>query len=129
MKKLLTFALALLFALSIIGCGKSDACKLSITVPAGSEKAFYCSDEEISATGKKITISSTPELGDTEVLLFPVNELITAGYVATPLTPETPAEFDATAGEWFKVGVLVQNDTDTDQTVYVEVSGVEVRIE
>ena len=40
MKKLLTFALALLFALSIIGCGKSDACKLSITVPAGSEKAF-----------------------------------------------------------------------------------------
>ena len=39
-----------------------------------------------------------------------------------------PVEFDAITGEWFKIGVSMQNDTDTDITVYVEVEGVEVRI-
>lgn len=102
---------------------------LNITIPAGSTEAFVYSDEEISATGKKITISSGEGLGDTEVVLSPVNEMVETGYVATYLTPGLPVEFDAITGEWFKIGVSMQNDTDTDITVYVEVEGVEVRIE
>lgn len=103
--------------------------KIRITIPAGSTEAFVYSDEEISATGKKITISSGEGLGDTEVVLSPVNEMVETGYVATYLTPGLPVEFDAITGEWFKIGVSMQNDTDTDITVYVEVEGVEVRIE
>ena len=76
-----------------------------------------------------ITISSGEGLGDTEVILQPVNEMITPGYVATYLTPGVPVEFDAAKGEWFKIGISMQNDTDTDKIVYVEVEGVEVRIE
>lgn len=83
----------------------------------------------ISATGKKITISSGEGLGDTEVLLSPVNEDVETGYVATYLTPGMPVEFDAVMREWFKIGVSMQNDTDTDKTFYVEIEGVEVRIE
>lgn len=64
-----------------------------------------------------------------EVVLSPVNEMVETGYVATYLTPGLPVEFDAITGEWFKIGVSMQNDTDTDITVYVEVEGVEVRIE
>lgn len=129
MRKLLAFVLALFLSLGFAGCGKNEVYKVKITIPAGSEKAFYYSDEEISATGKKITICSNQELGDTEVILAPVSEYITPGYVATYLTPGMPVEFDAVGGEWFKVGVSAQNDTDTDRTVYVEVWGVEVRIE
>lgn len=40
-----------------------------------------------------------------------------------------PVEFDAVQDEWFKIGISMQNDTDIDRTVYVEVEGVEVRIE
>ena len=128
MKKLLTVFILFTCILTLSGCGKRNTYKVSITVPAGSTKAFCFSDTEISATGKKITILSNQELGDTEVILEPVNEFITPGYVATYLTPGMAVTFDATKGEWFKIGVSVQNDTDTDKIVYVEVKGVEVRI-
>ncbi len=111
------------------GCGKNESYKVSITVPAGSMEGFVYSDEEISATGKKITISCGEGLGDTEVILSPVNENVETEYVATYLTPGMPVEFETVKGEWFKIGVSVQNNTDTDKTVYVEVEGVEVRIE
>ena len=129
MKKLISMVLALVCVLGLVGCGKNETYKIKITIPAGSTEAFVYSDEEISATGKKITISSGDGLGDTEVLLSPVNENVETGYAATYLTPGMPIEFDAIKGEWFKVGVAMQNDTDTDKTVYVEVTGVEVRIE
>ena len=126
MKKWIVFALLLVLALS--GCGKRDTFQVQITVPAGSEKAFYFSQEQIAATGKKITVSASRELGDTEVLLCPVSDTFTPGYVNTYLTPGTPVTFDATKGQWLTVGLLLQNDTDADKTVSVEVSGVEVRI-
>lgn len=129
MKKLIALVLVLVCVLGLVGCGKNDTYKLRITVPAGSMEAFVYSDEEISAIGKKITISSGEGLGDAEVLLLPVNENVETGYVATYLTPGMPVEFDAVKGEWFKVGISMQNDTDADKTVYVEVEGVEVRIE
>ena len=129
MKKISILILVLACVFGLAGCGKNDAYKLRITVPAGSTEAFVYSDEEISAIGKKITISSGEGLGDTEVLLSPVNENVETGYVATYLTPGMPVEFDAVQSEWFKVGIAMQNDTDVDKTVYVEVKGVEVRIE
>lgn len=129
MKKLIALVLVLVCVLALAGCGKDDTYKVRITVPAGSTEAFVYSDEEISATGKKITISSGEGLGDTEVILSPVNENVETGYVATYLTPGMPVEFDAVKGEWFKIGVSMQNNTDTDKIVHVEVEGVEVRIE
>ena len=129
MKKLITLSFVLVCILALAGCGKNDTYKISITVPAGSTETFAYSDEEISATGNTISISSDEGLGDTEVILQPVNEMLETGYIATYLTPGMPVKFDALKGEWFKVGVSMQNDTDTDITVYVEVEGVDVRIE
>lgn len=129
MKKWTALILLPAFAAALAGCGDSKTYKIRITIPAKSTEAFYYSDEEIAATGKQITISSGEGLDDTEVLLSPVDENVTAGYVATPLTSDSPVEFDAKKGTWFKIGVAVQNDTDTDKTVYVEVTGIEVRIE
>ncbi len=128
MKKLIALVLALVCVSGFVGCVKNDTHQISITIPAGSTEAFVYSDEEVSATGKKITISCGEGLGDTEVLLSPVNENVETGYVATYLTPGMPVEFDAVKGEWFKIGISMQNDTDTDKIVYVEVNGVEMRI-
>lgn len=120
MRKYIALVLTLVCVLALVGCEKNDTYKIRITIPAGSTEAFVYSDEEISATGKKITISSGEGLGDTEVVLSPVNEMVETGYVATYLTPGLPVEFDAITGEWFKIGVSMQNDTDTDITVYVD---------
>ena len=75
-----------------------------------------------------IKIWSGDGLGDTEVLLFPVNKTAETGYTATYLTHGMSVEFDAEKDTWFKIGVNMQNPTNEDIIVYVEVENVEVRI-
>ena len=107
---------------------KQDSYTLRIVVPAGSQEEFVYSDEEVSTIKNSIKIWSGDGLGDTEVLLSPVDETTEAGYTATYLTHGMPVEFDAEKDTWFKIGVNMQNPTDEDIIVYVEVEGVEVRI-
>ena len=45
------------------------------------------------------------------------------------LTHDKPVTIDVEKGAWFKIGVSVQNPTDTDKIVSVEVKGIQVRIE
>lgn len=67
-------------------------------------------------------------MGVAEVVLKPVEAKEENAYEPTYLTPGMPTEMNVEKMAWFKVGVNVQNPTDTDITVYVEVKGVEVRI-
>lgn len=83
---------------------------------------------EVSTVRNSIKIWSGDGLGDTEVLLSPVDKTAETGYTATYLTHGMPVEFDAEKDTWFKVGVNMQNPTNEDIIVYVEVENVEVRI-
>ena len=107
---------------------KQDSYTLRIVVPAGSQEEFVYSNEEVSTIKNSIKIWSGDGLGDTEVLLSPVNETTETGYTATYLTHGMPVEFDAEKNTWFRIGVNIQNPTDEDIIVYVEVENVEVRI-
>jgi len=107
---------------------KHDCYTLRIVVPAGSQEEFVYTDEEVSTVRNSIKIWSGDGLGDTEVLLFPVNKTAETGYTATYLTHGMPVEFDAEKDTWFKIGVNMQNSTNEDIIVYVEVENVEVRI-
>ena len=130
MKKCFVLILMNIFILTLTACSKSDKYEIEITVPAGSQEAFVYSEEEIMATGNQITIWSGAGLGDTEVILKPADENVEAGYVAEYLTHGMPVKLDAVKGEWFQVGVAVQNDSDRGPIVVsVEVEGVEVRSE
>ena len=135
MKKLIALVLALVCVFALASCGKNDTYKIKIIVPAGSteeiiyQEDFVYSEEEISPIGNKITIYSGEGLGDTEVVLKPIRVKEENAYEPTYLTPGMPVEMDVEKGAWFKIGVNMQNPTDTDIVVYVEVKGVEVRIE
>ena len=107
---------------------KQDSYTLRIVVPAGSQEEFVYTEEEVSTIRNSIKIWSGDGLGDTEVLLFPVNKTAETGYTATYLTHGMPVEFDAENDTWFKIGVNMQNPTNEDIIVYVEVENVEVRI-
>ncbi len=107
---------------------KQDRYTLRIVVPAGSQEEFVYTEEEVSTVRNSIKIWSGDGLGDTEVLLFPVNKTAETGYTATYLTHGMSVEFDAENDTWFKIGVNMQNPTNEDIIVYVEVENVEVRI-
>ena len=107
---------------------KQDSYTLRIVVPAGSQEKFVYTDEEVSTIRNSIKIWSGDGLGDTEVILSPVNKTTETGYTATYLTHGMPVEFDAEKNTWFKIGVNMQNSTNEDIIVYVEVENVEVRI-
>lgn len=107
---------------------KQDSYTLRIVVPAGSQEKFVYTDEEVSTIRNSIKIWSGDGLGDTEVILSPVNKKTETRYTATYLTHGMPVEFDAEKDTWFKIGVNMQNSTNEDIIVYVEVENVEVRI-
>ena len=107
---------------------KQDSYTLRIVVPAGSQEKFVYTDEEVSTIRNSIKIWSGDGLGDTEVILSPVNKTTETRYTSTYLTHGMPVEFDAEKDTWFKIGVNMQNSTNEDIIVYVEVENVEVRI-
>lgn len=113
----------------LVGCNEKKDYDIKIVVPAGNKEEFVYSHEEISPTGKKITISSGEGLGDTEVILKPVEWKQENVYEPTYLTSGMPVKMDVEKGAWFKIGVSMQNSTDKDIVVYVNVEDVEVRIE
>jgi len=127
MKKLIASVLVLVCLIALAGCAKNDTCKIKIVIPAGSTERFAYSDEEISPAGNRITIYAGEGLGDAEVVLKPVEVSQENAYEPTYITPGMPVKIDVEKGAWFKVGVSVLNDSDTDITVYVEVEGAEVR--
>ena len=107
---------------------KQDSYTLRIVVPAGSQEKFVYTDEEVSTIRNSIKIWSGDGLGDTEVILSPVNKTTETRYTATYLTHGMPVEFDAEKDTGCKIGVNMQNSTNEDIIVYVEVENVEVRI-
>ena len=124
--------IAVIICVGVVACfltnPKQDRYTLRIVVPAGSQEEFVYTDEEVSTVRNSIKIWSGDGLGDTEVLLFPVNKTAETGYTATYLTHGMSVEFDAENDTWFKIGVNMQNPTNEDIIVYVEVENVEVRI-
>ena len=101
---------------------------IKIVVPAGGEQTFYYSEEEISPAGKTITLSSGEGLGDTEVVLKPMDVMEENTYKPTYMTPGMPVKMDVKKGAWFKIGVAMSNPTEEDMIVYVRAKGVTVRI-
>ncbi len=108
--------------------------QIRITIPAGSteeiiyQEDFCYSDEEISPTGNRIIISLGEGMGDTEVVLKPIEVKEENAYEPTYITPGMPVKMDVEKGAWFKIGVNMQNPTTEDIDVYVSVRNVEVRI-
>lgn len=107
---------------------RQDSYTLQIVIPAGSQEEFVYTDEEVSTTKNSIKIWSCAGLDDTKVLLAPVDETTETGYTAAYLTHGAPVEFDAEKDTWFRIGVNLQNPTDEDIIVSIEVEHVEVRI-
>lgn len=131
-KKIIICA-TLIITIAILGLNlfliKRKNYSIRINIPAGSSEGFVFSDEELSPRNNKLTITSGDNLGDCEVVLKAIEEKEENVYEPTYLTHGMPVKMDVEKGAWFKVGVNMQNLTDEDIDVYVNVSNVELRIE
>jgi len=102
--------------------------QIRITIPAGSIEMFCYSDEEICPKGNTLTLANGEGLGDTEVVLLPVEVKEENAYEPMYMTPGMPVKMDVEKGAWFKIGINMQNPTAEDKDVYVTVQNVEIRI-
>lgn len=130
MKTYIAPVLALLCVLGLVGCRSSQTYTIKITIPAGSTEAVAYADEEISPLGKEFTIFPGEGLGDAEIVLKTI-EVNEENVYDEPvyLTPGVPIKMNAGKETWFKIGVPIQNESDSDKVVSVAVKGVDVRIE
>ena len=94
MKRHNAWILVLIIIVLLAGCSKKEKQEIEILIPAGSTEAFVYSEVEIRPVGNKIIIWSGAGLGDTEVILKPVNENVETGYVGEYLTHGVPVDFD-----------------------------------
>lgn len=135
MKKFMVLVLAMSFIFTLTGCKKNNTYEVGIVVSpdeievGGYQEELDYSAEEISPLGNKIIIYGTQSLGDASIVLIPTEENEKTEYQPTYITPGMPVEFEVEAGKWYKIGVAKYNDTDTGKIVYVEIEGVEIRIE
>lgn len=108
MKKLLVICLTVLL---LSGCGATEKCTVEFTVPTGSMAEFVYSDAEIIAVSDTVIIFSQAGLGDTEVVLKPVDAQDEKSYGPTYLTRGMPVEMEVEPGARFQIGVSIQNDS------------------
>ena len=103
MKKMTLLILMMLCVLIMTGCGQTTQ-TLGITIPAGSTGEFVYSEEEISPTGNRVTISAGEGLTEAEVILKTIEVKEETAYLPEHVT------------------------SDASVTMDVEVEGVKVRI-
>lgn len=127
MKKILMSIILFAYLLSLTGCGSNDV-PIPIKIPAGNTEDFVYSEQEISPYKNKLEISAGEGLGDTLVILKPVECKEENAYEPTYLTPGVSIKINVEKGAWFKVGVSVQNPTDEGMVVSVNVKDAHVRI-
>ena len=129
MKKYIAFLLALVCVLGLVGCVTKTDYNIRIVVPAGNQEEFIYSDEEISPRKKQLTIKSIDVSEDAEFVLKPVEATQENAYECTNFPKGEPMLLEAEKGEWYKIGIAMQNPTDEDIVVVFNVENVKVRIE
>ncbi len=117
MKKIVVFILMMVCMIGIIGYGVNVTYEISIIIPTHTTKSYVYSDEELFPIGHQITISTGKGLGDSEVLLKPIESSEAVNYESMYLTPGMSIKMNVEKDKWFKIGLLMQNETDTNRTV------------
>lgn len=141
MKKLIALILALFSLFALAGCGgRGEKHTLEFTIPAGFADAFTFSDkaldydafiysaEEISPTGKTLTLKAGAGYSSVPVILKVVECREENAYEPILLAHDMPVTINVEKGAWFQIGIALDNTADAPIAASVIVEDVEVRI-
>ena len=129
MKRLIAFILTLVCVLGLVGCSAQKEYTVRIVVPAGNQRGFVYSEEEISSHKSRLEIKSIDMPEDAEFVLMPVGEMQENVYECTNFPKGEPMLIDAEKGAWYKIGIAMENPTDEDIVVVFHIVNAKVRIE
>lgn len=127
MKKFAAVVLTLFLSIGLIGCSIQSEHTIRIVIPAGSQAEMVYSEEEISPLNNQLTMKSIDVSDRTRAVLKAVET--EEEDVSTFFTKGEPMIVYAEKGAWYKIGIAVQNPTDEDVVVVINVENVKVRIE
>ena len=141
MKKPIALFLILISMLTLASCGgRGERHTLEFTIPAGYTDAFTFSNkvldydafiysaEEISPTGKTLTLKAGAGYSSVPVILKVVECREENAYEPILLTHDSPVTINVEKGAWFQIGIALDNPADVPIAASVIVEDVEVRI-
>lgn len=127
MKKIAAFLLVLIIIAGLTGCATLGEHTIRIVIPAGSQAEFVYSEEEITPLNNQFTMKSIDVPDRVSVVLKNVE---TEGQdVSTFFTKGEPMIVNAEEGIWYKIGIAMQNPTDEDIVVVINIENAKVRNE
>ena len=126
MKKLAAFVLVFLMMSAFSGCN-GEKQEIEIIIPAGSEEAFVFTKEIFSAEKDDIIITAGAGFADTSVTIKTEKVPEEHFYEPVYLTHGMPAEIRTEKGEWFRIGVSIQNPSEHDIAVSLYLENIEIK--
>ena len=128
MKRLIAFILTLVCMLGLVGCSTQKEYAIRVVVPAGSQGEFVYSDEEISPRKSRLEIKSVDLAEDAKFILKPIEESQGNIYECTNFPKGEPMLIDVEKGEWYKIGIAVENSSADDIVVVFHIVNAKVRV-
>ena len=129
MKRLTALLLILVCVLGLVGCAAQSEYAIRIVVPAGHQGAFIYSEAEISPHKSQLDIKSIDMPEDAKFVLKSVDATQENTFECTNFPKGQPMLIEAEKGAWYKIGIAMENPTDTDIVVVFHVENAKVRIE
>lgn len=99
--------------------------EITIVIPSNTAEVYSYCLEEISPTSNTIKIYASEGLEDTSIILQGLyDEDTTEQY----LTQGIATKLKVKKNRWYKIGVSIQNTTNTDRVVTLLVKGVRIKL-
>ena len=128
MRKLIAFLFVFLCMLGLVGCfGKRDY-TIKIVVPAGTQGEFVYSDEEISPVKDQLIVKSIDIPEEAKFVLKLADDSEDNTFECTNFPMGVPMIIDVEKGKWVKIGISMQNPTDEDFVITINLEKAKIRI-
>lgn len=128
MKNYIVLFLVLICLFSLVGCNAKLDYNIKIVVPAGSQGEFVYSDEEISPVKDQLTVKSIDIPEEATFVIEPIGDSDDKTYECTNFPKGEPMIIDIENGTWVKIGISMQNPTEEDFVIIINLEKAKVRI-
>ena len=128
MKKSNVVILLLIFLFLLVGCNTKLDYNIKIVIPAGSQGEFVYSDEELSPVKDQLSVKSIDIPEEAKFVLTATEDSADKKFECANFPKGEPMVIHVENGTWVKIGISMQNQTDEDLVVMINLEKAKVKI-